>query len=186
MPPRASRKLHDRFRSSHWGIEANQVWEVDDPDLPVELVEMGKLKELGWEGSNLGLPADFFQFSAKASLTFCPATERLYCLLTPRDQEALYQEFWIPHSHGRLDLPALAHEAGGSQNGHPYPRIRVLPIGPATYIIYGTHKKGDGPSLYEHEFGEESGLLPWLAVDAQGRLWFAGGNYTVPDGGITD
>ena len=38
-----------------------------------------------------------------------------------------------------------------------------------------------------HKLGEESGLRPCLAVDGQGRMWVAGGNYLGnPTPGITD
>ena len=39
---------------------------------------------------------------------------------------------------------------------------------------------------YIHEFGEESGVRPHLAVDQDGRFWLLGGNYTCPRPGITD
>jgi hypothetical protein len=71
---------------------------------------------------------------------------------------------------------------------HTSPRPRSLAeLGTLSSVTYATHKKGDGPSLYEHQFGEEGGKKPSLAVDVDtGRLHIVGGDYTVEDRGIVD
>ena len=62
----------------------------------------------------------------------------------------------------------------------------VKPIGAVVAVVYFTDKQGDGPSYYIHKMGEITGGFPALAVDGQGRFWFAGGSYTSPTPGITD
>jgi hypothetical protein len=65
--------------------------------------------------------------------------------------------------------------------------VHASPVGILTHVVYATDKKGDGYSFYIHKLGEESGLRPCLAVDGQGRMWIAGGNYKGnPTPGITD
>jgi hypothetical protein len=70
----------------------------------------------------------------------------------------------------------------------PAARPRALAeLGKLEAVTYATHKKGDGPSLYEHHFGEEGGSQPSLAVDVDsGDLHIVGGDYTVEDRGIVD
>jgi len=75
---------------------------------------------------------------------------------------------------------------------HGYHEMRVIDItecagiSEGTFYVYFTDKKGDGPNEYIHRSGEDSGKRPWLTIDESGRFWVAGGNYSVPDGGITD
>jgi hypothetical protein len=60
-------------------------------------------------------------------------------------------------------------------------------LGQLEAVEYSTEKKGDGPSVYRHEFGEEGGRLPTLAVDPEVRdLHIVGGSYTVERRGIVD
>jgi hypothetical protein len=60
-------------------------------------------------------------------------------------------------------------------------------LGKLEAVTYATHKRGDGPSSYEHHFGEEGGRRPSLAVDVDsGELHIVGGDYTVEDRGIVD
>jgi hypothetical protein len=77
--------------------------------------------------------------------------------------------------------------AGGS-----HPGVRVLPaanpadplveLGELFSLVYRTHKLGDGPSEYEHEF---SAPLPLLAFSVESRrLVIAGGHYRVTARGI--
>jgi hypothetical protein len=73
-------------------------------------------------------------------------------------------------------------------------RVRAPSAGPALAelgrlesVEYSTEKQGDGPSIYHHEFGEEGGRKPHLAVDPATRdLHIVGGSYTVETGGIID
>jgi hypothetical protein len=59
-------------------------------------------------------------------------------------------------------------------------------LGKLHSVTYATEKAGDGPSLYEHEFGGRRGSRrPVLAVDVDtGALHVVGGNYRVETRGI--
>jgi len=60
-------------------------------------------------------------------------------------------------------------------------------LGELESVVYSTDKNGDGFSNYEHEFGEEGGEKPLLAVDPENKkLHVVGGDYTVEDRGIVD
>lgn len=67
----------------------------------------------------------------------------------------------------------------------PTPRALVK-LGKLEAITYSTKKGGDF-AHWEHEFGEEGGKKPALAMDAEThRLHIVGGDYTVEDRGIVD
>jgi len=60
-------------------------------------------------------------------------------------------------------------------------------LGRLEAVEYSTNKKGDGPSVYRHEFGEDGGRKPHLAVDPASRdLHIVGGSYRVERRGIVD
>lgn len=60
-------------------------------------------------------------------------------------------------------------------------------LGTLEAVTYATHKRGDGPSSYVHEFGEEGGKRPSLAVDVRNKkLHIIGGDYRVESRGIVD
>lgn len=73
-------------------------------------------------------------------------------------------------------------------------RVRVPHVGGALAqlgtleaVEYSTNKKGDGQSTYRHEFGEDGGRKPKLAVDPTSRdLHIVGGSYLVERRGIVD
>lgn len=68
----------------------------------------------------------------------------------------------------------------------PQPRA-LAELGRLEAVEYFTNKKGDGPSIYRHAFGEEGGKKPRLAVDTKtSTLHIVGGDYTVEDRGIVD
>jgi len=68
----------------------------------------------------------------------------------------------------------------------PLPRA-LAKLGSLQAIVYATNKAGDGYSHYEHQFGEEGGKRPDLAVDVEsGRLHIVGGSYRVEERGIVD
>ncbi len=68
----------------------------------------------------------------------------------------------------------------------PLPRA-LTKLGTLKAIVYATNKEGDGPSEYEHAFGEDGGRKPDLAVDIDtGRLHIVGGTYRVEERGIVD
>lgn len=68
----------------------------------------------------------------------------------------------------------------------PDPRAGVLvELGALTAIEYETDKRGDGVSIYRHEFGDAIGRgCPVLAVTPDRRLVIAGGRYRVRRAGI--
>lgn len=68
----------------------------------------------------------------------------------------------------------------------PRPR-ELVKLGTLEAVTYSTEKGGEGFQHWEHEFGEEGGRKPVLAMDpANERLHIVGGSYTVEDDGITD
>lgn len=183
-----------RFTSAHWGNNPTRTWDVNDPDLPDELVQMGRLKGFVVETFSpvdrvLGEEVEV-STPQTCHLTFTADTaERLYVVLDAKTQARLKRELWAPCVAAGLapvKLASVARQVGGRQAKFKHANVSVIPLGFATDVYYSTHKKGDGPSTYHHELGEESGVKPALCVDAKGRLWLAGGNYTVPDAGITD
>jgi hypothetical protein len=73
-------------------------------------------------------------------------------------------------------------------SGHQVQAPRALAeIGRLEAVEYFTNKRGDGPSVYRHQFGEDGGRKPRLAVDVEtDRLHIIGGDYSVEDQGIVD
>ncbi len=72
-------------------------------------------------------------------------------------------------------------------NAKPSPRPRALvELGRLEAVTYSTTKGGER-AHWEHEFGEEGGRKPILAMDPDTqRLHVVGGDYTVEDRGIVD
>jgi hypothetical protein len=70
----------------------------------------------------------------------------------------------------------------------PPPRPRELvELGRLEAVTYSTTKGKEGLQHYEHEFGEEGGRKPVLAVDPHtDRLHVIGGDYAVEDRGIVN
>ena len=187
-----SHKALKKYRDTHWGIEANGVMRKDDPDLPRELVEMGKLLEIGVIPETQEKPyAIAFPDYEKTSLAFSQGKdERLYPILPKRAEQAVKREHWKPNEP-TVRLGEVNKLTGGRLDKFRCPAIQVQVLGRANYVIYQTQKlddmKEDGQaSHYIHELGEESGILPYLCVAQDGTLWFAGGNYRVLNAGIAD
>ncbi len=193
-PERAnpSRKALDKYKEMHWGIEADSMMRKNDPDLPRELVEMGKLLELivKPESQEDEYSLQFPEYE-KTSLAFSQGKdERLYIILPSKVERALKRDLWQPDAP-TVRLGEANKLAGGRHTRFKCPGIQVQVLGRVTHVIYQTQKlddyKEDGmASRYIHEMGEESGILPYLAIASDGTLWFAGGNYRVLKGGITD
>lgn len=178
-----------RYQSAHWGIKHKKIIEVDDPLLPPVVTALGeKLIEVFLRVPELGLVQ--LEFKPGCTLAFDPAhpCQRLYAILSQKQTEEFRQA--MKHTDPDLlsPLAAIARAAGGRQARHAWPDVLALPVGKITHVIYHTNKLGDGPSNYIHEFGEENeqDIRPIFAIEPSGRAWFAGGNYTVPDAGITD
>lgn len=191
-PERAnpSKKALAKYKDTHWGIEADHVMRKNDPDLPKELVEMGKLLEIGVtpEGKGEAYALTFPDYE-KTSLPFSKAkSERLYIVLPRQVEQRLKRDLWKP-TEPTLRLGEAGKLAGGRQAGFRSPGIQVQVLGRANYVVYQTQKlddvKEDGrASHYIHDFGEESGIQPYLTIAEDGTLWLAGGDYRVLRGGI--
>jgi hypothetical protein len=200
------KKGKQKYRKWHWGHEARQAVDWNDPDMPRMLIECGRLvrmhARLPRNIAGLAHPRrrrdTMIEFSRNVSpaahIAYDPSHphERLYLLIPQSQQGTIKQRFWdrIPDDQIR-DLNDWATIAGGRHaRKRDYPHIRVKPIGILTGVVYYTAKKGDAPrhsgSFYIHHVGELSAVYPILCVDQQGRLWLAGGNYTSPPPGITD
>ena len=181
----------ERYEKWHsWGktgIEPSQIIELKDKDLPDTLIAMGELHELHVEpvGSDESEIIDFTDKPGWASFDPVHPAERIYLTL-PRNQMRFMMKNYADPDGEWWDLNALSRAVGGRHATDDYPAVMVQPIGTLTHIVYFTEKVGDGQSQYIHEFGEESGMRPFLAVDKKGRIWVCGGNYTSPYEGITD
>lgn len=187
--------LVERYTSAHWGITPRAVYKVEDDDLPDELVEMGKLVEVQVTDENAKDPGGSgkgvsftVKFPAGCLLAFSTdEAERLYLVTTRANRRWAANRLWVPNVKGiNYSLGRAATLAGGRQADFSYPSVQVQILGVADNVVYRTNKKGDGMSEYIHALGEETGIKPFFCVSRDGRVWFAGGNYTVPDDGITD
>lgn len=182
---KVNEQLWDSYTEHHWGITPETAYHVQDDFLPEELVEMGKLISLRvrtFDGRELDLD---FHRRDDTMVTFAQTEDhRLYLVFPEFVHDWVRKTFWTSSRAKAQKLDTIAHRADGRQNDFTYPRGMAKPIGVLTHVIYETHKKGDGPDThYQHEMGEESGLPPILAADAEGRLLILGGDYDViPDG----
>lgn len=184
----------ERYASAHWGLESTAVTTFDgyedlEPHICEAVTEMGKL--VGFEILpdidsdkivEIGIP-----HSPPTVLAFTPDTERLMIFSPPKAAQQLARELIVPGAT-TYDLAATHKRIGGRQSQFSFPRVAVQVIGCIHAILYRTNKKGDGLSNYRHEFGDLSegdGTKPWLAIDGFGRLFLMGGDYRVPDEGIT-
>ena len=195
-----SQKSVDAFTDWHWGLTPAEVIDVDDPDLPAELIECGRLAEIrvriptsavkGNPNRRKDVQITLSQEdSQKSYLTYDPthAHERLYAVLPKNVQKQMKAKYYTTNPFAEQSLNVIARHTGGPHgSGNDYPNIQVKPIGICTAVVYATEKEGDGFSFYIHRLGEETGVRPCLCIDAQGRLWFAGGAYTSPTAGITN
>lgn len=203
----SAHKAVKRYTGAHWGIQPDRVYEYpDDPYLPSHLPGMGKLFQIEYivcdvDQALQGYPP---KRGAKATLDLSgphnllaftmSKPEKMYLALAPKDKESLARnpDLIDPQAHW-YSLYDLNAQAPGRQSRNPFkgPKgkitdVAVQVLGVPTHIWYKTIKKGDGPSTYKHALGEESGIHPILAISADGQLWIVGGNYTVPNPGITD
>lgn len=190
------------YTNWHWGLGPTQVVEwPEEPDGLVypfsgrqdsPLVECGRLVELhvfkpgSMRSKILRLES---HESNETPLVFDPKHpyRRLYILTGQKLRSRMRHFYEDKKAPYRVNpLMTVAYYAKGRHATPDYHDLDVRPLGVLTHVVYATAKKGDGPSMYIHEFGEDSGIQPALCVDALGRLWIAGGNYTSPDPGITD
>ena len=191
-----------RYKNWHWGEESTQKVEWPDPDYPDTLIEIGRLTELHVKENPdvsgrpqiIRIPEEVVDGS---HLAFDPehTGQRLYVLTPDSVRRATRRMYW--DAENNLPLEELAGRLADNRgctaaHASGYPDVRVSPVGYLTHVVYLTHKRGDGVSLYIHELGENDKhagkpvRLPLLAVDAQGRFWVVGGAYTCPVPGITN
>lgn len=189
-----SKDIVERYKDFHWGNPARKVIRVEDRLVP-DATQMGPLSQLyvtDHDGN-----AGVLGFPANCHAAFDPQhpAERIHLVCTAAKRRETAELFRAALESGvrAESLSTIAKRAGGRQADHSYPRVRCIDLGIVTDIVYGpTDKKGDGLSEYIHHFGIEgdeahvvNGIQPRLAADEEGRLWLAGGDYTVPDEGIT-
>lgn len=192
----------DQYAEWHWGSKSTHVVDWSDPDFPATLIEIGRLSELYIRGAQDGTRVKGHLFAVpeatipQCHLAFDPAqaAQRLYVLASTALSRALKRAYWNPGARS-YPLAAVARIAGGRHATADYPKLSVQPVGVLTHVTYLTEKIGDkgtkqlrwkDANLYIHHLGEESGIQPILCLDASGRVWIAGGNYTCPTPGITD
>lgn len=193
---RPNSEYKKRYSDWHWGLPATKVIEWRDSDFPDHLVQCGRFHEVYFRrpGAKKDTKIRLKEsLGEKSHVAFDPKHRagRLYFLINGVARRALRSRFWKPRAQ-TVSLRELARTAKGRHaRMRDYPNVQVQPLGLLTHVVYRTAKKGDGLSNYIHEFGEESKLKKRegrgiLAIDAKGRLWIAGGNYTSPNPGITD
>lgn len=193
-------KYARHFQKWHWGIPLGGTLTWNDPLFPDHMIEIGRLVEVWIRPPDA--PKDMKVVLDEAAtrknhVVFDPEHKkhRIYFLLSPDVRDALKRQFWDPKNARPLQQLAALSE-GHHARMKDYPRLLVTPLGVCTHVVYSTKKNGDdvklvggkvvGPgSNYIHEMGEEGGVAPYIGIDAQGRLWFAGGSYTCPTPGIT-
>lgn len=177
-----------------------RVIDLDDQEIPARrIAEMGRLVRLHIRAPrkqkvNPRRERDtMLQLSKQASENSFVAwdmdhpEDRMYLILDPKVQDVIRQRFWDENPVQEMVLSHLASLVGGRHSKKSdYAKVQVKPVGVLTAVVYFTHKNKDGPSYYIHKMAELSHHYPILCCDDIGRLWIAGGNYTVPTPGITD
>lgn len=183
--PNPAAPAFQAFTRTHWGIEPQRVAQLRDPDLPPEVSRMGELVEIEGEGGLL------IRGDTACHLVHDPGpAQKLYLMLSQAARQACRRQLWGRRA-APLALQEAQEQAGGRQARYPHrcPGLPVQVLGRANAVSYFTVKNGDDEEQegveYRHALGEEGGVRPLLCVDNQGRLWLAGGSYTVPAPGIT-
>jgi hypothetical protein len=189
---------YDRRKEWIWGAEPTRVIDWDDPDVPDMMTACGYAVRFQYRPVQtarhprreqdycIQLDQDM---AANSFIAFDPRHKfhRLYFLLDARACRLLKKHLYDMIDFEPHQLSAVAAVIGGRHGKlNDYPDVLVKPIGVLTGVMYATEKLGDGESIYLHMMGEISHHPPALCVDAKGRLWCAGGNYTAPIPGITD
>ena len=171
------------YEQWHWGIAPTLKLTVNDPRLPDILVECGRMYQITYDPPKGSAQVITNQRGSEAyensHLCFDPTDRwgQLYIVCSPA-LKARGKKLWSESEHHAQDLKAVAKMAdNGKHTNGAYPRVKVKPLGLLTDLVYGTNKKGDGKSLYHHEVGEETGVLPVLCVAQDGTFWIAGGDY---------
>ena len=201
LSPSESRMGLDEYEAWHWGSGATEVVDWNDVDYPRLLVQCGRLVRIHvrlprseGQGKHPRRDRDaMIEFSLATTknnhIAYDPTspTQRLYLLINPKALPPLKKRFWDENTGPVMPLGEIGVLAGGRHaTRSSYPAVFVKPVGVMSAVVYHTLKKPDGLSFYIHKMAEVSGKYPILCCDDRGRLWVAGGNYTVPTPGITD
>lgn len=200
-------RLREEYKKWHWGEAAKGIVEWNDPVLDRALllesgmkrnpkgkpgiVECGRLVEIHVREPDKRSDSTIRLTRAEANgshLVFNPShhSQRLHVLSAPGFKNRMVKSYLSSPKYDFLKLEELAQMTKGRHATKDYLPIKVMPIGAMTHVVYACPKGGDGYSFYIHELGEISGIRPYLSVDANGRMWIAGGDYTVPEPGITN
>lgn len=161
-----ARELFEQFH----GKESTGSRLVEIPDKsPTDLADLGKLIELSvWLDEDL-----LIDLNPKGNV-------RCTCRPTRDRAGELYgSQIYFIGGDQSIDLAAIGLENGTAKDH--------LMIGPCQYIAYFTSKDFHDfkPSEYEHQFGEETGELPFLGYDVRNqRVYLIGGEYRVERPGI--
>lgn len=181
-------RLRKVYKSWHWGEPATRIVEAD-PDFPPHLVEIGLLLELHFVPFPGRKPVilaveDGDVNNNHVAFDADHRCQRIYLQLS-RSSKRSAQDLW-DRNGVTYPLASVAKSVGSKHAKGGYLSVEVQPLGKLTNLVYYTHKRGDGPSGYIHEMGEEGGVAPVLCLSKDGRLWLAGGSYTCPNPGITN
>lgn len=188
--------LEERFRRWHWGIDSLKTIDIKDPRFPDEMVEIGKLLELRIKRPIKGNREEDISIEItddhvnKSYVLFDHnhKYDRIYLYIPSSVKKKMKTIYKDMKDQPIFTLEELrSHVEGHHSKKSDYPNVKVKPLGYLTHICYFTHKKGDGPSGYIHEMGEEAkGVLPIVGVSSDGNIWLVGGSYTCPYAGITN
>ena len=203
-----SKSIDEVYEEWHWGVPSSGRTDWKDADIDhalaihaksnkknpkaePSLVECGRLVEVHFRepGKRKDTIIRLTREEANGShLCFDPnhPAQRLYMLCSPKFRDRIKQSFLRNPQYQSVGLSELARIAGGRHALRDYANVSAMPLGVCTHVVYACDKKGDGYSFYIHKLGEETGINPLVAADAKGRLWMAGGDYTVPNPGITN
>ena len=192
---RTDDELRAVYRKWHWGVGPDIKVHWPDPDYPDNMIEIGRLWEMHLimpDGKKRVLEVEDGHKN-ECYAVFDPAHkhQRIYLLCSKPVRQAAQAMFWDNSDQRRYPMAEAARIVGGHHGEmRDYAKRDVKLVGALSDLVYRTHKKGDDDhmrgSSYIHELGEESGKMPGLFVDARGRFWIIGGNYTCPVPGITD
>jgi hypothetical protein len=191
ISPAEQKRLAKVYKRWHWGEMPTHIVDCD-PDLPPHLVEIGLLLELHLRPFGASKDTVFAVReddipNSHVGFDIDHKHQRIYFQCSPGLRESGRALYRMAEAKP-MALADAAAELGEGRHAtrHGYVRVSVKPLGELRHLVYFTHKKGDGPSGYIHEMGEEGGVPPILCVSADGRFWLAGGSYTCPSPGITN
>lgn len=173
-------ELKKAYAAWHWGEPAKIVKQINDALVP-HVIGIGKLVCFELNGDQE------IQFPPGCWLAYDKEHphERIHVITTPVFRESVRNA--MKRRRDTVTLQEIAKATRGTHARYPLPNVHGVPLGVLDAVVYFTHKTGDPPSEYHHEFGKEhsKGIKPILAADVSGRLWVAGGSYTCPLAGIT-